>query len=92
MQVNELFADSQRELEETTQHLATTKEKLTSTRLHLATTKHDLHVTRQERDEKGFLVEEHAKTEESLHSKATQVCYTTICMASLSSFQHTFCT
>lgn len=71
--MNELFTDSQRELEETTQQLSTTKEQLSSTRLDLATTKQDLHLTKQERDEKSFLVNEHAKTEETLHKKATQV-------------------
>ena len=72
-QVNELFSDSQKVLQETAQELTTTKEKLTSTRIDLATTKQDLHLTKQERDEKGFLVEQHAKTEAELHQKATQV-------------------
>jgi kinesin family protein 11 len=71
--VNELFTDSQRVLEETSQELSTTKGKLCSTRMDLATTKQDLHLTKQERDEKGFLIEEHAKTEDNLHEKATQV-------------------
>ena len=71
--MNELFADSQRILEETSQELSTTKEKLCSTRMDLTITKQDLHLTKQERDEKGFLVEEHAKTEDNLHKKATQV-------------------
>lgn len=72
-QINELFSDSQKVLEETAQELTTTKEKLTSTRIDLATTKQDLHLTKQERDEKGFLVEQHANTEAELHQKATQV-------------------
>ena len=72
-QVNELFTDSQQVLEETSQELSTTKERLCSTRIDLASTKQDLHLTKQERDEKGFLVEEHAKTEHNLHEKATQV-------------------
>lgn len=71
--MNELFTDSQRVLEETAQELTTTKEKLTSTRIDLATTKQDLHLTKQERDEKGFLVDQHAKTEADLHQKATKV-------------------
>lgn len=71
--MNELFTDSQRVLEETAQELTVTKDKLSTTRVHLATTKQDLHVTKQERDEKGFLVNEHAKTEKDLHKKATQV-------------------
>lgn len=71
--MNELFADSQRVLEETSHELSTTKEKLCSTRRDLATTKQDLHLTKLERDEKGFLVEEHGKTEDSLHTKATHV-------------------
>lgn len=72
--MNELFADSQRVLEETSQELSVTKEKLCSTRMDLATTKQDLHLTKQERDEKEFLVEEHARTEVNLHKNATQVC------------------
>ena len=68
-----LFTDSQRVLEETSQVLSVTNEKLSLTRMDLATTKQDLHLTKQERDEKGFLVKEHAKTEDSLHKKATQV-------------------
>ena len=71
--MNELFTDSQRVLEETSQELTTTKEKLESTRVDLATTKQDLHLTKQERDEKGYLADQHARTEADLHQKATQV-------------------
>lgn len=73
VQVNELFANSQRVLEETSQELTTTKETLGSTRMDLATTKQDLYLTKQDRDEKEFLVEEHATTEDNLHKKATKV-------------------
>lgn len=74
IQVKELFADSQRDLEETTNQLTETTVHLTSTRIELAHTREDLHVTKKERDEHSFLVKEHIKSEQSLFGEAGEVC------------------
>lgn len=68
-----LFSESQRELEEKSAQLSATSHSLTSTRLALTTTRRDLYDTCKEKQEKAFLVEEHAKTEKVLLDEANQL-------------------
>ena len=71
--MNELFQDSQRSLEETSQQLLVTRDYLATTREHLTQTAQELHVTKRDRDEKEFLVTEHVKAEQSLLGEAKTV-------------------
>lgn len=64
---------SQQDLEERSAQLSETSEKLVSTRLNLTSTRKDLFDTTREKEERGFLIEEHAKTEDVLLDKAQQV-------------------
>ena len=73
VQLNALFSDSQRELEATSQQLQSTAESLVSTQGQLAETQANLHKTREERDEKSFLVEEHIRNEQTLFTEAEEV-------------------
>jgi hypothetical protein len=60
-------------LEERNAQLSETTHKLASTRLALSTTRKDLFHTTKEKEERGFLVQEHVKTEEVLLDKAQKV-------------------
>lgn len=73
VQLNALFSDSQRELEATSQQLQSTTESLVATQDQLAVTQTNLHKTREDRDEKGFLVEEHVRNEQTLITEAEEV-------------------
>lgn len=64
---------SQQDLEEKSAQLSVTCQNLTSTRLALTTTRKDLFDTTTEKEERGFLVEEHIKTEKVLLDEAQQV-------------------
>ena len=75
VQLNALFSDSQRELEATSQQLQSTTESLVATQDQLAVTQTNLHKTREDRDEKGFLVEEHVRNEQTLLTEAEEVNY-----------------
>lgn len=68
-----LFQDSQRSLEETSENLSVTNKHLESTREDFAKTVDDLHTTRLERDENGFIISEHVKSEDTLLGEASQV-------------------
>lgn len=68
-----MFSDSQRELEVTSQQLQSTTESLVSTQDQLAVTQANLYKTREDRDEKGFLVEEHVRNEQTLLTEAEEV-------------------
>ena len=68
-----MFAETQQDLEEKTAKLSATSQNLTSTRIALTTTRQDLFHTTKEKEERGFLVEEHVKTEKVLLDEAQQV-------------------
>ena len=72
---------SQQDLEERNAQLTETSNKLSSTQLALSTTRKDLFTTTKEKEERGFLIEEHVKTEDVLLDKAQQVscCYCCCC-------------
>lgn len=64
---------SQQDLEERSAQLSETSRNLTSTRLTLTSTRKDLFATTKEKEERGFLVQEHVKTEKVLLDEAQQV-------------------
>jgi kinesin family protein 11 len=73
IKLNELFTDTKAELEETSKELQETGQKLEQTTDTLRVTKCKLSKTTMERDEQKHLVSAHVKTEEKLHSQATQL-------------------
>lgn len=64
---------SQQSLVERNAQLAVVSENLATTRMELTTTRSDLFATTKEKEERGFLVEEHQKTEKKLLGEAGQV-------------------
>ena len=79
-----MFEESQQSLEEKTSELEATCNNLASTRVVLTTTRQDLLVTMKEKEERGFLIEEHAKTEGKLLGEAEEVSIYQSCGADLS--------
>lgn len=75
--MSSLFEESQRSLEERSAELSETSRQLSSTRVVLTSTRQDLLHTTKEKEEKRFLVEEHAKNEKALLGEAEQVCENT---------------
>ena len=72
-QLNDLFTSSQQDLEATSQQLEQTTANLAATTDQLCDTRKDLRQTRVERDERGFLVDEHVRSEQALLGEAGQV-------------------
>ena len=72
-QLNVLFASSQQELEATSQQLEQTTVNLAATTDQLCDTQKNLQQARVERDERGFLVDEHVRNEQALLGEAGQV-------------------
>ncbi|KAA0195429.1 hypothetical protein HAZT_HAZT002146 [Hyalella azteca] len=66
----ELFLETQRLLDDTSERLSVTENKLVGTRQSLRSTQSLLHHTAQQRDEQKYLVEAHEKTEGILHDQA----------------------
>ena len=73
LQLTNLFSETQQNLEERTAELSETNRQLSSTRVALTSTRQDLYHTTKEKEERGFLVEEHSKTERVLLGEAEQV-------------------
>ncbi|KAL4220542.1 Kinesin-related protein 11 [Mactra antiquata] len=71
--IQSLFADTQVELEQTTNRLNVTKEKLSTTKTNLKETKVQLRLTEQDRNEQQYLVTEHLKSEEVLYENAVSL-------------------
>jgi hypothetical protein len=78
--VQDLFSETQEELQVTTDKLTVTKEKLVKTKTNLRETKVTLRQTEQDRNEQKFLVSEHLKNENELYENALSV--------SMSIFKH----
>ena len=72
-QLTEVFTETHKALEETSDQLTATRHDLAETCETLQVTSHTLKVTEQDRDEHRFLVSEHVKTEETLFSDTNQV-------------------
>lgn len=68
-----MFAETQQDLEETAAQLSETTQNLAHTRIALTTTRQDLFHTTKEKEERGFLIQEHVKTEKVLRDEAQQV-------------------
>ena len=73
LQLNELFTEAKRDLEETAKELESTAKTLTETAENLRVTENHLSRTTRQRDEQCHLVHEHVKTEQKLYTQATQV-------------------
>lgn len=73
LQVQDLFTENKRELEETAAKLTVTKDKLVKKKSELRETKVNLRMTEQDRNEQKFLVSEHVKNETNLYENATSV-------------------
>ena len=73
-QLTEVFTETREALEETSGRLEATGAVLSQTRLDLATTCEDLAATRQDRDERGFLIQQQSNTEHKLLAEAGEVC------------------
>lgn len=69
--ITELFTDTQQELEERCMELEEKDAELRKTNCTLKETKHSLRTTVLERDQNQYLVDEHSKTEDELHSQAS---------------------
>lgn len=69
--ISELFTDTQQELEERCMELEEKETELRKTSCTLKETKHTLRTTVLERDQNQYLVDEHSKTEDHLHSQAS---------------------
>lgn len=69
--ITELFTDTQQELEERCMELEEKDTELRKTNCTLKETKHSLRTTVLERDQNQYLVDEHSKTEDHLHSQAS---------------------
>lgn len=69
--ITELFSDTQQELEERCMELEEKDAELRKTNCTLKETKHSLRTTVLERDQNQYLVDEHSKTEDELHSQAS---------------------
>jgi len=69
--LSELFTDTQQELEERCMELEEKDTELRKTNCSLKETKHTLRTTILERDQNQYLVDEHSKTENYLHSQAS---------------------
>lgn len=69
----ELFTDTKRELEETSEQLGVTTNNLIKTSEKLQDTHQRLVTTTQDRDEQKYLVSEHVEVESCLYSDANQV-------------------
>ena len=71
--VSELFADTQKELESTSEKLTITTGNLDKATTVLTKTKTLLRQTEKDRDENAHLLTEHVSTETQLYSQAEQV-------------------
>ncbi|CAL1544473.1 unnamed protein product [Lymnaea stagnalis] len=71
--LSELFTDTKEELKVTSENLAVTSQNLEATTEILKETSEELLVTKKIRDEKEFLLSEHAKNEEVLYSEAQEL-------------------
>jgi len=69
--ISELFTDTQQELEQRCMELEEKDTELRKTNCTLVETKHTLRATALERDQNQYLVDEHSKTENHLHSQAS---------------------
>ena len=69
--LSELFTDTQQELDERCIELEEKETELRKTNLSLRETKHTLRSTALERDQNQYLVDEHSKTENHLHTQAS---------------------
>lgn len=78
-----MFSESQHDLEEKSAQLSVTSQNLTSTRMALTTTRQDLLHTSREKEERGFLIDEHVKTEQVLLGEAQQVSFVVVVVASM---------
>ncbi|GFO42049.1 kinesin-like protein, partial [Plakobranchus ocellatus] len=75
--LTEMFTDTKEELAVTSDKLTATTDSLVSTTETLQRTNEELSVTKKDRDEQHFLVEEHVKTEGYLFSEAEELLATT---------------
>lgn len=71
--INELFTDTQQELEERCMELEEKETELQKTNLSLKETKHTLRTTVMERDQNQYLVDNHSRNEDHLHSQASSL-------------------
>lgn len=71
--INDLFSDTQSELERRCEELHTTKTNLKTTVETLQSTQVELKKTTIERDERDFLIDAHVKQESVLHQKASEL-------------------
>ena len=74
--INELFTDTQQELEERCMELEEKETELQKTNLSLKETKHTLRTTVIERDQNQYLVDNHSRNEDHLHSQASSLLHT----------------
>ncbi|PFX29238.1 kinesin-like protein KIF11 [Stylophora pistillata] len=74
--INELFTDTQQELEERCVELEEKETELHKTNLSLKETKHTLRTTVLERDQNQYLVDTYSKNEDHLHSQASSLLHT----------------
>ena len=71
--LTDLFTDTQQELEERCMELEEKEAKLSKTNLTLKKTKCTLKTTMAERDQNQYLIDEHSRNENDLHSQATSL-------------------
>ena len=71
--INDLFSDTQQELQERCVELEETHTSLRNTNRVLRETKQNLKATVMERDENQFLIDEYNKNENALHSQASSL-------------------
>lgn len=69
--ISELFTDTQQELDERCMELDEKETELRKTNFTLQETKHSLRTTVVERDQNQYLVDEHRKNENHLHTQAS---------------------
>ncbi|RMX41272.1 hypothetical protein pdam_00012372, partial [Pocillopora damicornis] len=74
--INELFTDTQQELEERCMELEEKETELQKTNRSLKETKHTLRTTVMERDQNQYLVDNHSRNEDHLHSQASSLLHT----------------
>lgn len=75
LQLSELFTDTKKELDVTTEKLAITSGNLEKATTVLDNTKHCLRETEKDRDAHVYLLSEHVKTETHLYSEASEVSF-----------------
>ena len=71
--LTDLFTDTQQELEDRCMELEEKETELYKTTYTLKQTKHTLKTTVAERDQNQYLIDEHSKSENHLHSQATDL-------------------